>query len=137
MSKEQLVGEIKRIVALTRASNWDEAYKAYQALFSDPEFLQNRAEDQRQALRLLVHGKGPSKPTPALMEAHRAAVLPLTELVSLHDEPSDYEMLGMCHLMLGNTEAASRMFRVGLGIERERDAGSTLCGALMRRISEI
>jgi hypothetical protein len=137
MSKEKLVGEIKGIVALTRALKYDEAYKAYHALFSNPEFLQNRPEDQRQALRLLVHGKGPSKPTPALVEAHRAAVLPLTELVSMHDEPSDYEMLGMCHLMLGNSEAASRMFRMGLTIERERDAGSDLCGALMRRISEI
>lgn len=137
MSKDELVKTIKQIVGLARAGNTDESFQGYTLLFSNPEFLQCRPEDQRQALRLMVHSKVSGRPTPAMIGAFESAVLPLTELVSIYDEPADYEMLGMCHVMLGHEESASRMFRAGLAIERIRNPQSDLCGSLMRRIAEI
>ena len=136
MANEELVQAVKKIHGLARSGNLDEAYVAYRELFSSATFLSYRPEDQRQALRLMIHAKGvPSKPSKQVIEAHRAAVAPLTELVSTHQEPADHEMLGMCHVMLGNEASASVIFRAGLAIERERSAGSDLCGALMKRIS--
>jgi len=136
MANEQLATAIKRIMALAKAGNPDAVYDGYRALFESPEFLSYRSQDQRQALRLMVLSKGPSgRPTPAMIEAHRAAVVPLTELVSTESEPADHEMLGICHVLLGNEAAASAIFKAGLAIERERSPQSDLCGALMRRIS--
>lgn len=138
MTKDQLVQQVKNIVALVRDNKLEEAYAGYRTLFADPGFIKNQAQDQRQALRLMIHARNaPHKPTPTMLEAHRAAVLPLTELVSAQSEPADFEMLGMCHVVLGNLESASSLFRAGLQIERERSPQSDLCGALMRRISEI
>ena len=116
----------------------DAAYAGYRALFASPAFVGYEPQDQRQALRLMVHAKGaPPKPTPAMVEAHRAALEPLRKLVAAHGEPADYEMLGMCHLMLGDEAGAASTFRAGLAIERERNAQSDLCGAFMRRISML
>lgn len=136
MSKEALVTAVKTIHTQAREGNLEEAYAGYRELFESPWFAQCRAEDQRQALRLMIFAKGvPDRPTELMLEAHRAAVQPLTELVSVHGEPSDYELLGIVHVVLGNTESADRIFRTGLTIERQRNAGSDLCGALMKRIS--
>jgi hypothetical protein len=116
----------------------DGAYTGYQALFTSPEFPEYRPEDQRQALKLMVLAKGvPETPTPAMVEAHRAALGPLTELVSAHGEPSDHELLGVCHVVLGNEESASNIFKAALVIERERDPSSVLCGSLMKRVSML
>ena len=71
------------------------------------------------------------------IEAHRAAIAPLTELVSAHGEPGDHEMLGICHLAVGNEESASAIFKAGLAIERERSPQSDLCGTLMKRVSML
>jgi hypothetical protein len=138
MSKDDLVRVLKQVIGFSRAGKYDESYTGYRDLFSDPEFLKQRPEDMRQALRLMVHAKPPlPSSTPVIVEAHRAAVLPLTELVSIHDDPGDYELLGMCHLLLGNVESASRMYRAGLAIERTRNPQSDLCGTLMRRVAEL
>lgn len=138
MSKEELVSAVKRIVTLARSGDLDGAYTAYRDLFSAPWFMPQRPEDQRQALRLMILAKNaPHKPTPAMIEAHRAAVPALTELVSVHQEPADHEMLGICHVILGNAESASTIFRAGLAIERARNPSSDLCGELMKRISLI
>jgi hypothetical protein len=136
MSKDDLVKRVKQIVALAREGKLDEAYGLYQALFSDPGFLEQRPEDQRQALKLMVHAKVQVRePTPAMIEAHRAALMPLTELVSRYGEPGDHELLGTAHALLGNTQSADRIYRAGLNIERERNPGSDLCGDLMKKIS--
>jgi len=136
MSKETLVNAIKTIHTQAREGRLDEAYAGYQELFSSAEFGTHRPEDQRQALRLMIFAKGvPSNPTPAMLEAHRAALAPLTELVSVHRDAADHEMLGICHVVLGNEESASAIFRAGLAIERERNPSSDLCGAFMKRIS--
>src|SRR5262249_21541831 len=138
MANEELVQSIKKIVALAKNGKLDESYAGYKDLFANPAFGKYRPEDQRQALKLMVLSKSaPRQPTPAVIEAHRAAVVPLTELVSAHSEPADHELLGICHLMLGNEESASRIFRAGLAIERERNPQSDLCGELMKRISLI
>ncbi len=97
-----------------------------------------RPEDQRQVLRLMILAKNaPRSPTPSMIEAHQAAVPALTEMVSVHQEPADHEMLGMCHVVLGNEDSASTIFRAGLALERDRNPGSDLCGELMKRISMI
>jgi hypothetical protein len=138
MTKDELVQHVKKIVGLVKEAKLDDAYQSYRALFADTGFVKNRPEDQRQALKLMIHARGaPSRPTPTMVEAHRAAIAPLTELVSTQSEPADYEMLGMCHEMMGNAESASAMYRAGLQIERERSPQSDLCGALMRRVSLI
>jgi hypothetical protein len=138
MTKEELVAGVKHAVALAKETKVDAMYDAYIAVFSNAGFGKNRAEDQRQALKLMVQFKGaPRPPSPKMTAAHQAALAPLTELVSLQSEPADFEMLGICHLLLGRPDAASTMFREGLKIERERNPSSDLCGVLMRRISEI
>ena len=138
MSKDDLVKRVKVIVALAREGKRDEAYAAYQALFSDPAFLTQRPEDQRQALKLMVHAKVPAREvTPVILDAHRAALMPLTELVSMYGEPVDHELLGTCHVLLGNIQSASAIYRAGLATERERNPGSDLCGELMKKISFI
>jgi len=49
----------------------DASYKAYGELFESAEFGGFRPEDQRQALKLMVHAKSaPSQATPAMIDAH-------------------------------------------------------------------
>lgn len=137
MSKEALVAAVKEIVTLARSGNAEASFDGYVALFARPDFSDNRPEDQRQALKLLVLAKRHGQPSQRLIEAHRAAIPALTELVSTLDEPEDYEMLGICHLLIGNDEAASNMFRRGLTLERARNPASDLCGRLMTRVAAI
>jgi hypothetical protein len=138
MANEALVRAVKEIMALSKTGDADGAFRGYRDLFSSDEFATYRPEDQRQALKLMVLAKGgPHEATVACIEAHRAALTPLTELVSSHGEPADHELLGVCHVVLGNEAAASDIFKAGLAIERERDASSALCGALMKRVSML
>lgn len=137
MSKEALVSAVKQIVTTSRAGDVETSFDGYRDLFSAPWFSQNRPEDQRQALKLLVLAKRTGQPSEKLLAALRAAVVPLTELVSSLNEPEDLEMLGVCHLTLGNEEAASNLFRQGLTLERERNPASDLCGRLMTRVAAI
>lgn len=129
---------VKAIVALSKNGDVDGTYSAYRDLFGSADFAAYRPEDQRQALKLMILAKGaPATPPPSMVEAHRVALGPLTELVSAHGEPSDHELLGICHVVLGNEESASNIFKAGLAIERERDPSSVLCGALMKRVSML
>lgn len=139
-NKDELVQSVKNIVKHWREGKLAEAFTAYQGLFSQPDFNEHRPEDQRQALKLMVMAKGgpdPERATPEMVEAHRVAAAILTDLVTKFSEPSDHEMLGVCHLVLGNPETASAIFRAGLAIERARNPQSDLCGSLMKRISLI
>ena len=129
---------VKAIVGKVRAGDRKSAYEGYRALFADQAFRGYPPGDQRQALRLMIHAKGvPDPPTPEMVEAHRAAIEPLTELVSSLEDPADYEMLGMCHVAVGNEQGAGAVFRAALAIERQRNAQSDLCGALMKRVSML
>lgn len=132
-----MVARVKEIVLQARGGDVEGSFVGYQELFSSPDFVQNRPEDMRQALKLFVLAKRTGKPSEKLLAAYRAAIAPLTELVSTQNEPEDYEMLGLCHLNIGNDQAASNMFREGLQLERARNAASDLCGRLMSRLSAI
>jgi hypothetical protein len=138
MANEELVAAVKRIAALGRRGELDAAYLGYRDILSSPVFMTYRPEDQRQVLRLMILAKNaPRPPSEPMIQAHQAAVPALTELVSVHAEPGDHELLGICHVLLGHEDAASSIFRAGLAIERERNPGSDLCGELMKRISMI
>jgi hypothetical protein len=138
LANEVLVNAIKEIVGRAKDGDLDGAYNGYRDLFASAAFAGFRIEDQRQALRLMISMKGTPKPaTPAMVEAHRAAAAPLTALVAAHAEPADHELLGTCHVVLGNEAEASSVFRAGLTLERERSPQSKLCGVLMKRVSEL
>lgn len=129
---------VKAIISSGKNGTPDAPYLGYRDLFTDAAFLTYRPEDQRQALRLMVLAKNaPRTVTPAMREAHEAALMPLTELVSTYGEPTDHELLGVCHLFLGHEQAASSILRAGLTLERERNPQSDLCGELMKRVSLI
>jgi hypothetical protein len=138
MANEVLRQAVKGIMALGKEGKLDEAYAGYKALFESPDFGSYKLEDQRQALKLMILAKGaPDKATPAVIEAHRAAIAPLQALVDSYNEPSDYELLGLCHIVAGDEYSADVAFRAGLTIERVRNPGSDLCGALMKRIAAL
>jgi hypothetical protein len=138
VANEELVRSIKEIVGRAKSGDSDGAYQGYRDLFASPPFAGYRVEDQRQALQLMVLMKGaPKPPTAAMTEAHRAALGALTGLVATHAEPSDHELLGICHVVLGDEASASTVFKAGLAIERERSPQSKLCGALMKRVSMV
>lgn len=137
MSKEALVNAVKQIMAQSRGGDVEGSYDGYAALYGTPDFGANKPEDQRQALKLLILAKRHGAPSARLVEAHRAAIPALTELVSTVEDPEDYEMLGICHLLIGNDMAASNMFRQGLTLERARNPASDLCGRLMTRVAAI
>jgi hypothetical protein len=137
MSKEVLVAAVKDIVTLSRSGDAEGSFVAFKALFVRPEFADNRPEDQRQAFKLLILAKRTGPKSEKLIDAHRSAIEPLTELVSKHNEPEDLELLGVCHLVIGNVDAAANMFREGLTLERAKNSGSDLCGRLMTRVSAL
>ena len=138
MANEELVRSIKDIVGRAKSGDTEGAYQGYHDLFASPAFAGYRVEDQRQALQLMVLMKGAPKPaTVAMVRAHHAARSLLTGLVSSHGEPSDHELLGICHVVLGDEASASLVFRAGLALERERDPQSKLCGTLMKRVSMV
>jgi hypothetical protein len=138
VANEALVQSVKEIVARAKEGDVEGSYLGYRDLFTSEAFATYRVEDQRQALRLMIAKKGaPTKATPAMIEAHRVAVGLLTELVSTLGDPSDHELLGMCHVLLGNEDSASAIFKAGLAIERARNPSSDLCGQLMKRVSML
>lgn len=148
MTKDEMVAEVKRIMGHFRENNHQAGYERFETLVQNPGFLTLRPEDQRPALRLLIAAKRPelsmqhdlNPETPldnAVLSSHRAALAALTELVSVHSDPEDFELLGMVHQRLGNLESASSIYRAGLQLERERWPGSDLCGSLMTRLASI
>ncbi len=138
MANEELVRQVKEIVGRAKLGDLDGAYLGYRDLFASTAFATYRVEDQRQALQLMVLMKGAPKPaTPAMIEAHGAGRALLSTLVAAHGEPSDHELLGICHVVLGDEASASTVFKAGLAIERERSPQSKLCGALMKRVSMV
>ena len=137
MSKDALKDALKVIMGKARDGDVEGSYDGYKELFGDPNFAANKPEDQRSVLKLFILAKRSGQPPQRLKDAYRAAIPALTELVSTHNEPEDYEMLGVCWQIAGNDEAASNMYRQGLALERERNPQSDLCGRLMTRISQI
>lgn len=138
MANEALSEAVKGIIARAKEGGLDAGYEGYKDLFASPAFASYRPEDQRLALRLMVLMKGaPRVPTAAMKEAHHVAASCLAGLVSAHGEPSDHELLGVCHVVLGDEASAGAAFRAGLELERARDPQSKLCGTLMKRVSTV
>jgi hypothetical protein len=135
MANEALVQAVKGIMKLGKEGRFEEAYQGYKALFESPDFSTYQPENQRQALRLMILAKGAPDKTDAVVQAHKAAIKPLEALVAAHGEPADYELLGICHAVAGDTKSADAAFRTGLNAERQRNASSDLCGSFMKRIS--
>lgn len=138
MPNETLVAAVKKIVAARRDGREEEGWNGFRELFSSPEFPKYEPAEQRQAMKLMIDRKvAPHMPKPYVIEAHRAAIGPLTELVSALNDPADYELLGICHVVVGNEQAAGNIFRTGLKLERDRDPQSTLCGSLMKWVAAV
>lgn len=135
MPNEALVSTIKNIMAVAKNGDVDGANAAWSQLFTSPEFATYSAADQRQALKLLVHAKRTGPRPPSNVETHRAAIPALEALTAAEGDPADYEMLGLCHLVVENTEAAALAARAGLEVERSRSPESDLCGRLMKLLS--
>ena len=138
MATEALVAEVKRIVALAKAGNADDAYKGYAALFRSAQFKTYPMEEQRSALKLVANIKvPPSRPTPAQLDAFKAAIEPLTEILGALGDPQDFQWLGICCLVGGDEKRAGELFRTGLKLERERNPQSDLCGSLMKWVAAV
>jgi hypothetical protein len=134
---EALVAALKKIVKLSRNGRAEDAYAEYTSLFSSATFADYRPEDQRHALKLMVHSNGPTASKNATASAHRAAMERLKVLTAAIGDPADYEMLGMTYLHLEDEKAASAAFQTALTIERSRNPQSELIATLMRRVSQI
>jgi hypothetical protein len=138
MANEELVSTVKQILALAKTGKPDDVYAGYTKLFSSAAFAAYPAADQRQALKLMILAKGlPTFPTPAIVEAHKAAMKPLKDLIAAHDDPHDYEMIGLCHVRAGDEKSAREAFQKGLDLERARDPQSNLCGSLMKWVASV
>ncbi len=136
-STADLVATLKHIRGIAKDGHVDEAFRQYATLFSSPAFVTCPADDQRQALKLMIFGKAFPSLTDEMQAAYRAAVPVLQALVVSHREPADYEMLGMAYVGIDEPEKGSEIFKKALDLERARNPASDLCGNLMRRVSQI
>jgi hypothetical protein len=131
---EALVGALKKIFTLARAGRVEEAYRKYAELYASEAFAGYPVDDQREALRVMVHAKSHPQNSDAVVDAHRAALLRIKALVDSQADPVDYEMLGVTQLKLDDNAAANAAFEIGLKLERTRDPQSELCGELAKRL---
>jgi hypothetical protein len=138
MASEELVTAVKNIIALAKSGKTDESYAGYAALFSSPAFATYPVSEQRQALKFMVLAKGiPTFPPPAIAAAHKKAIVPLQALIAAHGDPADYELLGLCHVRVGDEASARVAFQKGLDLERARNPQSPLCGQLMKWVASV
>jgi len=95
-------------------------------------------EEQRSVLKLVANIKVvPSRPSPAQLDAFKAAIEPLTEILGALGEAQDFQWLGICCLATGDEKRAGELFRAGLKLERERNPQSDLCGSLMKWVAAV
>lgn len=138
MANEALVAQVKQIVGLAKAGKVDDAYKGYATLYRSAEFRTYPLEEQRQAIKLVANIKvPPSRPTPAQIDAFKAAIEPLSEVLGALGAPEDFQWLGICCLVTGDEARAGELFRTGLKLERDRNPQSDLCGSLMKWVAAV
>jgi hypothetical protein len=133
----ELVATLKHIRGIAKDGLIDEAFRQYATLFASSTFSACRAEDQRQALKLMILGKEPPPATDEMRAAYRSALPVLQALIVKHRDPADFELLGMTYVALDEPEKGSEIFKKALDIERARNPASDLCGNLMRRVSQL
>ena len=132
-----LKAAVKSAIGLARETRWDEFYSVYGQLFASPEFPQNKPEDQRQALKLMIMTKGLPAPTSqAGIYAYQSAWYALSRLVAEMRQPLDYELLGITHLRLGDEPGAQKVFLAGLEISQAANDGDT-CGVFLRHLANF
>lgn len=138
MATEALVKRVKEILGLAKTGKVEDAYNAYAELFVSAEFRSYPMDEQRHAIKLVVNAKvPPSKTTPAQIAAYRAAMTPLQEMLGAMGDPHDFELLGICNVLIGEEKTAAELFRTGLRLERERNPQSDLCGSLMKWVAAM
>lgn len=134
---EALVAALKKIMMLSKNGRAADAYTEYENLFASAAFATYRADEQRQALKLMVLAKTTPPEIEEVRGAHRAARARLQALVDASKAPEDQELLGVTQLYFGDEEAARKLFQAALDTERIRNPQSELIATLMRRISQI
>ncbi|MBX3226147.1 MAG: hypothetical protein KIT84_28760 [Labilithrix sp.] len=134
---EALVGALKKIMTLSKNGRGGEAYQEYATLFGSDAFAEYKAEDQRQALRLMVLAKSHPADKDAVLAAHEAALPRIQAMLEQEKTAPDLELLGVTQLYLGDADEAAKSFQAGLDIERSRNPQSDLIASLMRRVSQL
>jgi hypothetical protein len=133
MKNVELAKTLRLIFNTARSGRTEYAYGKLADLFSSAAFAGYEPDEQREALRLMVHAKEPPKQEFALA-ANRAALGHLKKLTEMLAEPADYEMLGLASLRLDDTGAANAAFEKALELERARNAESELTKSLSKRL---
>jgi hypothetical protein len=100
-----LAATVKRIIGAARDGSTQLAFQAYAALFDDEEFAHQRAQDQRQVLKLMVMAKNVPPSSPAVVQAYRSALKRLQALADEGNDAGDHEMVGVCMRVLASLEA--------------------------------
>jgi hypothetical protein len=138
MATEALVAQVKQIVALAKSGKADDAYKGYADLYRSVEFRTYPMEEQRMAIKLVANIKVvPSRATPIQIDAFRAAIEPLSEILGALGAAEDFQWLGICCVVTGDEKRAAELFRTGLKLERDRNPQSDLCGSLMKWVASV
>src|ERR1700690_543235 len=115
MATEALVAQVKQIVILAKSGKVDDAFKSYAVLYRSPEFRTYPLEEQRQAIKLVANIKvAPNRPTPSQIDAFRAAIDPLSEILGALGAAEDFQWLGICCMVTGDDKRAAELFRAGL-----------------------
>lgn len=133
MKNVELAKALRLIFNTARSGRTEYAYGKLAELFSSAAFAGYEPDEQRQALRLMVHARNPPKEE-FVLAANRAALGHLKKLAEAFFEPADYEMLGITNLRLDDTSAANAAFEKALELERARNAESELTKSLTRRL---
>ena len=95
-SKETMATTVKRIVGVAREGKTADAYAAYAGLFDDSGFAQQRPQDQRQVVKLMVNSKNPPPASEPVLHAYRRASARLQALIAETNDPADTELLALC-----------------------------------------
>lgn len=135
---EALITALKKIVKLSKAGRAGDAYQEYETLFTSGTFAAYRAEDQRQALKLMVLAKAHPPEKDRVLAAHKAAITRLKALLEgSSPDAGDHELLGVAQLYIGDDKAARATFEAGLELERSKNPQSDLAQSLTRRVGQL
>jgi hypothetical protein len=134
MKNVELATTLRLIFITARSGRTEYAYGKLAELFSSAAFAEYQPDEQREALRLMVHARNPPKEE-FVLAANRAALGHLKKLAETLAEPADYEMLGLTNLRLDDNGAANVAFEKALELERARNAESELERSLTKRLA--
>ncbi len=133
MKNAELAKTLRLVFNTARSGRTEYAYGKLAELFSSAAFAGYEPDEQRAALKLVVHARNPPKEE-FVLAANRAALGHLKRLVETLAEPGDYEMLGLANLRLDDTGAADAAFEKALELESARNAESELAQSLTKRL---